>query len=103
MKFTFKGAVDVKPGSEFIVCSCVRTDAHQVGQMVPVNNECLFHFQIPSICQEGNRDIEERTYRISNERSQVPSHVETCEFSDLNLDEYLCAMFYVPSWEAVMI
>ena len=103
MKFTFKGAVDVKPGSEFIVCSRVRTDAHQVGQMVPVNNECLFHFQIPSICQEGNRDIEERTYRISNERSQVPSHVETCEFSDLNLDEYLCAMFYVPSWEAVMI
>ena len=52
-EFTFKVAVDVKPGSEFIVCRRVCTDAHQVGQMVPVNNKCLFRLQIPSVGQEG--------------------------------------------------
>jgi hypothetical protein len=56
MKFTFKVAVDVKPRSELIVCSRICTDAHQVGQMVPVDNKRLFHFQIRSIGQERTRD-----------------------------------------------
>ena len=55
------------------------------------------------ICQEGERDNEERTYPISDKRSQVPPHVETCEFSYRNLDEYLCTIIYVPSWTALMI
>jgi hypothetical protein len=43
-KFIFKVPVDVKPRGEFIVCSHVCTNAHQVGQMVPVDNKCLLHF-----------------------------------------------------------